>query len=150
MRRAVALALTTAALAGCAATPAARAPEAITARDAPALGPYVTAVAAGELVFLSGVVPFDHAAGAFAPADIESQTRQAFANLEAGLAAAGLGLDDVVKMTVFLRDPDDVAAMNAVYAEYFDDWKPARTTVPGADWGRDDLKIEIEAIAARR
>lgn len=132
-----------------AATPSPR-PMAISSNDMPALGPYVTAVAADQLVFLSGVVPFDYSEETFAPRDIGAQTRQALVNLEAALAATGLDLDDVVKVTVFLRDARDFPAMNDVYSEHFDHWKPARTTVPGVDWGRDDLLIEIEAIAARR
>ncbi|WP_298742874.1 Rid family detoxifying hydrolase [uncultured Brevundimonas sp.] len=124
-------------------------PRAITGASLPALGPYSQAVAAGDFVFISGVVAFDPAAGAFAAADIDSQMRQVFANLDAVLAAAGLTREDVVKTTVFLRDAGDMAAMNRLYGEYFTGFRPARTTVPGADWGRDDLRIEIEAVAVR-
>lgn len=136
---------------GCAATPSARAaaPRAITSADLPSLGPYSQAVAAGDLVFISGIVAFDPARGGFAAADIDSQMRQLFANLDAVLDAAGLTREDVVKTTVFLRDAADMAAMNRLYAEYFTGFRPARTTVSGADWGREDLRIEIEAVAVR-
>ncbi|PHS28318.1 MAG: deaminase [Robiginitomaculum sp.] len=111
------------------------------------LGPYSQAVRAGDYVFLSGIIALNNKTGKFAEAEIEPQTRQVFANLKDVLAAAGLGLDDVVKTTVFLKNPKDFAPMNVIYAEYFKDHKPARSTVPGVDWGRPDLLIEIEAIA---
>lgn len=137
--------------AGCAtpSRPPAAAPQAITSANLPSLGPYSQAVAAGEFVFISGIVAFDPARGGFAAADIDSQMRQLFANLDAVLDAAGLTREDVVKTTVFLRDAADMAAMNRLYAEYFTGFRPARTTVPGADWGRDDLRVEIEAVAVR-
>jgi 2-iminobutanoate/2-iminopropanoate deaminase len=117
---------------------------------APALGPYSQAIAAGDFVFLSGVIAFDAGSASFAAPDISAQTHQAFDNLQSILQANGLSLADVVKVTVFLRDPADMAGMNAVYIERFGEHRPARTTVPGADWGRGDILIEIEAIALRR
>ena len=116
----------------------------------PSLGPYSQAVEANGFVFLSGIVAFDAKAKSFVAADIDTQTRQVFANLEQVLAASGLDLNDVVKTTVFLKNPKDFAPMNKIYAEYFDAHKPARSTVPGVNWGRDDVLIEIEAVALKR
>ncbi len=113
------------------------------------LAPYSPAVAAGGFVFLSGVVPVRSDTGQFVTGALEPQAHQAFANLKAALALAGATLDDVVKVTVFLKSAGDFAAMNRVYAEYFNDKLPARTTVPGMDWG-NDMRIEIEAIAVDR
>lgn len=114
------------------------------------LGPYSQAVAAGDFVFISGIIAFDATTGTFAAAEIGPQTTLAISNLESLLRANGLSLDDVVKTTVFLRNADDMGGMNAVYADRFRARPPARTTVPGADWGRSDILIEIEAIAVRR
>ena len=146
MKRALALAAAIA-LGACAASAPPPAPQAITVPGARSLGPYAQAVRAGDYVFLSGIVAFDASTGKFAPARIGPQTRQVFANLQAVLAAAGLGLDDVVKTTVYLKNPADFPRMNPIYARYFKGRKPARTTVPGVDWGRPDVLIEIEAIA---
>lgn len=114
------------------------------------LGPYSQAVAAGDFVFVSGVIAFDPATRTFAAPEIGAQTTLAIDNLESLLRANGLSLDDVVKTTVFLRNASDMTGMNAIYAERFSARPPARTTVPGADWGRPDILIEIEAIAVRR
>ena len=112
------------------------------------LGPYSQAVRSGGTVYLSGVVPYDAEAGRFASPDIESQMRQLFANLDATLGAAGLTRSDVVKTTLFLRNPGDMARANAAYADYFSAaLKPARTAVSGVDWGRDDLIVEMDAVA---
>jgi len=121
--------------------------ETITVPGAHTLGPYSQAVRAGDYVFLSRVVAFDAKAGKFAKAEIEPQTRQVFANLREVLAAASLGLEDVVKTTVFLKNPKDFAPMNTLYAELFKGHKPARSTVPGVDWGNPGVLIEIEAVA---
>lgn len=111
-------------------------------------GPYSTAVAAGGFVFVSGVVPFDQERHAFAPNDFPSQMRAALANLDAAIEAAGATREDVVKTTVFLRDAIDMPRMNSDYAAFFGFAKPARTTVPGVDWGRPDIRVEIEAVIA--
>lgn len=118
--------------------------------SSPPLGPYSSAVRAGGFVFVSGVLAFDHAAKGFAASEIRAQTMTAFDNLEAALRSAGVGLDDVVKISVFLRSADDIGGMNAVYAERLAVRRPARTLVAGADWGRDDILIEIDAIAVCR
>lgn len=114
----------------------------------PPLGPYSTAVAAQGLIFLSGVIPYDASAKTFALPDFPSQMRVPLANLDAALEAAGARRADVIKTTIFLRDPADMPRMNAAYAAYFGPTVPARTTVPGVDWGRPDIKVEIEAIVA--
>jgi 2-iminobutanoate/2-iminopropanoate deaminase len=76
--------------------------------------------------------------------------RQTLANLDAALKAAGLRRDQVVKTTVFLRDAADTQVMNRLYGDFFGQALPARTVVPGVDWGRNELRIEIEAIALDR
>lgn len=114
------------------------------------LGPYSQVAEAQGLVFVSGVLAIDPATHQFSPANIEDQTRQALANLDAILVSQGLTRNDVVKTTVYLRTPADMGAMNLNYAAYFGEHRPARTTVPGADWGNANILIEIEAIAVRR
>ena len=121
--------------------------QSISVPGAHTLGPYSQAIRAGDFVYLSGVIAFDAKAGKFAEAKIGPQTHQVFANMKAVLAAAGLGLDDVVKTTVFLKNPKDFAPMNVIYGEYFSTHKPARSSTPGVDWGRPDILIEIDAVA---
>ncbi len=113
------------------------------------LAAYSTAVSARGLVFVSGVVPVVPETGKLAGEDLDSQVQRALANLERALALAGSGRDDVVKVTVFLKNPADFPAMNRIYAAFFGDKLPARTTVPGADWGNAFL-VEIEAVAVDR
>ncbi len=123
--------------------------ERISAAGAPqAIGPYSQAVAVGEWVFCSGQIPLDPASGELVPGGIEEQTRRAIENLKAVLAAAGSGLERVVKTTVFLTDLSDFARMNAVYGESFVGVAPARSTVQVAALPRG-ARIEIEAVAAR-
>jgi endoribonuclease L-PSP, putative len=122
-------------------------PTIISTAAAPAaIGPYSQAVRIGNLLFTSGQIPLTPE-GELAPGGIEEQTHQVFRNLQAVLAAAGCGLSDVVKATVFLKDMNEFAAFNAVYASYFGDHKPARSTVEVARLPRD-VKVEIELIAA--
>lgn len=80
--------------------------------------------------------------------DIRTQTRQALNNLRAVLAAAGSSLEHTLRVTVYLKNPDDLPVMNEVYQEFFRKHKPARTTVPGVAWGKGVL-VEIDAIALR-
>ncbi len=110
-----------------------------------ALGPYSQAVVAAGFVFCAGQIPLDPVSGTV-PDGIEAQTRQALANVAAVLEAAGAGMGSVVKTTVFLKDMNDFAAMNAVYATFFPDSPPARSTVEVARLPRDVL-VEVEAIA---
>ncbi len=120
------------------------------APDAPAaVGPYSAAVRAGGFVFCSGQTPLDPATGRLVEGDLAEQTRRVFANIEAVLRAAGLGLADVCKATVFLTTMDDFAAMNAVYAEVFGEHRPARSTVAVAGLPLG-ARVEIEVIAVDR
>lgn len=114
-----------------------------------AIGPYSQAIATGGLVFSAGQVAIDPATGELVAGDTAAQTRQVLKNLTAVLAAAGTGLGQVVKTTVFLKNFDDFAAMNAVYAEAFGDHKPARSTVEVVRLPKNAL-VEIEAIAIVR
>ena len=100
------------------------------------------------MLFVSGQIPIDPATGAFAGEAIVTQTHQSLTNVMNILAAAGFGLNDVVKTTVLLADIADFAAMNAVYAEYFSENKPARACFAVKDLPRGAL-VEIEAIAAK-
>ena len=123
--------------------------EIIATQSAPAaIGPYSQGVTAGSLTVTSGQLPIDPATGAF-PAGVEAQTRQSLENVKAVLAAAGLTLADVVKTTVFLKDMNDFAAMNGVYASFFPENPPARSAVEVARLPKDAL-VEIEAIAVRQ
>jgi 2-iminobutanoate/2-iminopropanoate deaminase len=112
-----------------------------------AIGPYAQANAFERLIFTSGQLPVDPTTGEFAGADIETQTRQCLENIKAVLKAAGSSMKNVLKTTVFLSDMGHFAAMNAVYAEYFDeDALPSRSAVQAAKLPREAL-VEIEAIA---
>lgn len=118
---------------------------AVSSPDVPApIGPYSQAVAAGPYVFCSGQVAVEEPG-------VEAQTRLVMAKLAGVLAAAGLGLGDVVKTTIFLIDMGDFAAMNAVYAESFAGVAPpARSTVQVAALPRPEARVEIEMIALAR
>ncbi len=113
-----------------------------------AIGPYSQAVEAGGVLYISGQLPVDPATGAFAGADIASQTRQSLENLRNILAAEGLTMDHVVKTTVLLQHISDFAAMNEVYATFFQEDCPARAAFEVAALPRGAL-VEIEAVAAR-
>lgn len=118
--------------------------------DAPAaIGPYSQAVRAGGFVFVSGQIPIDPLTGQFVPGGVAEQTEQVLRNLSAVLEAAGCGLDQVVKTTVFLADMNDFAVMNEVYGRYFGEDPPARATVQAARLPRD-ARVEIEVIAIER
>jgi len=114
----------------------------------PALGPYSQAVAAGPLVFCSGQIPINEH-GELVKGDIVVQTVQVLENLQKVLAAAGLTLKDVVKTTVFLADLADFPEMNRVYAEFFPERPPARSTVQVAALPKG-ASVEIEAVALRK
>jgi len=121
--------------------------EIIATGDAPqAIGPYSQAVRAGNMVFASGQIPLDPATKEFVAGGIAEQTEQVLKNLTAVFAAAGVGMDQIVKTTVFLADMNDFTAMNEVYGKYFSANPPARATVQAARLPRD-AKVEIEAIA---
>jgi 2-iminobutanoate/2-iminopropanoate deaminase len=107
---------------------------------------YTDAVRAGELLFVSGCVPVD-GEGRLVPGDVVAQARQVFENIRLVLAAAGAGFADVVKVTVFLTDVDDRAALNSVRQEVFGDARPASTLVEVSALAVPGARIEVEAIA---
>ena len=111
-------------------------------------GPYSPAVRAGDFIFVSGQVPIDPVTRQVVPGDIREETRQTLTNITRILEGCGASLADVVKCQVFLADAKDFAAMNEVYAEFFDAAKPARSTVVAA-FAIPGIKVEIDAIAYR-
>ncbi len=114
-----------------------------------AIGPYSQAVEVNGVVYTSGVIPIDPATGNLVEGDITVQARQAIGNLAALLEAAGADMDTTVKTTVFIKDMNDFAKVNEVYAEYFTKDFPARSCVEVARLPKDVL-IEIEAVALKR
>ncbi len=114
-----------------------------------AIGPYSQAIEAGGLVFASGQIPIDPKTGEFVAGGVAEQTEQVLNNLSEVLRAAGCGLGDVVKTTVFLADMSDFAAMNEAYGRHFTADPPARSTVQAARLPRD-ARVEIDAIAVKR
>lgn len=119
----------------------------VTAPDAPAaLGPYSHAVRADGFVFTAGQVGIVPGSGALAEGGVEAQTRQVMENISAVLRAAGTDLDRVVKTTIFLADMDDFATVNGIYAQYFAQEPPARSTVAVAGLPLGAL-VEIETVA---
>lgn len=113
-----------------------------------ALGPYSQAIALDGMVFASGQIALDPSSGQLVEGDVQAQTHRALRNLTAVLEAAGSSLSDVVKTTVFLTSMSNFTAMNAVYATYFGDEPPARSTVAVAELPKG-AQVEIEAIAVR-
>ena len=111
-----------------------------------AIGPYSQAIQAGNLLFLSGQIPLDPARGELVKGDIREQTRRVLENLKGVLESQHLGMEDVVKVTIFLKDMGNFNQVNEVYATYFPSSPPARSTVEVARLPRD-AGIEIEAIA---
>lgn len=121
--------------------------EAIAVPGAPrAIGPYSPVIRAGNLLFISGQIPFNAETGTVVTGDIAVQTEQVMRNLGTLLKAAGAGFEHVVRTTVFLMDMNDFAAMNDSYAKFVTDPPPARSTVQVARLPRD-ARIEIDAIA---
>ena len=119
--------------------------------DAPKpIGPYSQAIRRGQTLYLSGQIAIDPATNQFlSNGSIDDQTRRVLNNLAAVLAADGLTMDHIVSTTVFLKDVNDFAKVNEVYATYFKNAPPARATVEVARLPRD-AKIEISAIAVAR
>ena len=111
-----------------------------------AIGTYSQAVEAGGAVWLSGQIPLDPVTMELPGGDVTRQTDLVLRNLRAVLEASGAGLDTVVKTTVFLKDMNDFAAMNEVYARHFGDHRPARAAVQAARLPKD-VAVEIECIA---
>ena len=122
--------------------------KAVKTNQAPAaICPYSQAIDTGSLVFASGQIPINPATGTF-PEGIKEQTRQSLNNAKAILEAAGLSMKNVVKTTVLLADINDFAAMNEVYAEFFEEPYPARSAFAVRDIPKGAL-VEIECIAAK-
>lgn len=111
-----------------------------------AIGPYSQAVLVGDLLFVSGQIPLDPETMTIVSDDVKVQTHQVLKNLKAILAEADMSFNNVVKTTVFIKDMNDFAAINEVYAEYFTTTKPARACVEVARLPKD-VKVEIELIA---
>ena len=108
--------------------------------------PYTPAVRVGSFIFISGQIPLDPATSQVVKGDFEIQVRQCLRNLAAILKQEGLGLDSIVKTTIFLQDLNDFGTLNTVYGAYFTGVKPARSTVQVARLPLD-VQVEIEAIA---
>lgn len=112
-----------------------------------AIGPYSQAIQAGNLLFLSGQLPLDPVTGELVKGDIRQQTQRVLANLKGILESQKLGMEDVVKVTIFLKDMGNFSQVNEVYATYFPSSPPARSTVEVARLARDaDIEIEVIAI----
>ncbi|HED66231.1 MAG TPA: RidA family protein [Planctomycetes bacterium] len=123
--------------------------EPVSTQDAPAaIGPYSQAVVAGDLVFCSGQIAIDPTSGELIAGGPADQARRCLENLQAVLAAAGTSLDRAVRMTVFLTDLGDFAAVNEVYATFFPGVPPARACVEVSRLPKD-VAVEIDCIAAR-
>ena len=121
--------------------------QVIHTENAPAaIGPYSQAVKAGNLLFVSGQVPFVPETMEIVEGDVKAQTAQSLKNLQAILKEAGADFSNVVKTTVFIKDMNEFAQINEVYAEYFGENKPARACVEVARLPKDVI-VEIELIA---
>ncbi len=119
----------------------------VTTDNAPkAIGPYSQAVAHNGLLYLSGQIPFDPATGQLVEGDIAIQTERVLRNLKAVLEASQSSLSNVLKTTVYLKNMADFPKMNEVYARYFSENPPARSTIEAARLPRD-VQVEIDAIA---
>jgi 2-iminobutanoate/2-iminopropanoate deaminase len=111
-----------------------------------AIGPYSQAIRAGNVIYTSGQIALDPATGALAEGDFAAQVHRVFANLNAVLAAGGATFSNVAKATVYLTDLANFTTLNEIYASYFGDTKPARTTVGVAQLPKGGL-VEIDLIA---
>jgi 2-iminobutanoate/2-iminopropanoate deaminase len=118
-----------------------------TARGPKPIGPYSQAIKSNGFLFVSGQVALDPQSGEFIGADVRQQTERVLQNLKGILEAAGCSFHHVVKTTVFLKDMNDFAAMNEVYAHHFTAAPPARSTVQAVRLPKDAL-VEIELIAS--
>ena len=118
-----------------------------TSKAPAAVGPYVQAIKAGNMLFSSGQLGLIPETGAL-PEGVQAQTRQSLANIQAILDEAGYAKSDIVKTTVFIKDMNDFGAVNAIYADFFGDSKPARSCVEVARLPKDGL-VEIEFVAVK-
>lgn len=123
--------------------------EAVKTEKAPAaIGPYSQGVRAGETLYVSGQLPVNPETGAFAGEDIKAQARQSLENVRAVLNQSGMDMQNVVKSTVFLKNMEDFAEMNEVYASFFSEPYPARAAIEVARLPKDAL-VEIEVTAVK-
>ena len=121
----------------------------IATKNAPAaVGPYSQAIDCGDTVYCSGQIPLDPQTGAVVEGGLEAQAHQMFRNVKAVLAEAGLGLENVLKTTVFMTDLGQFGALNAIYAEYFAEPYPARSCVEVSALPKGVL-VECEVVARR-
>jgi 2-iminobutanoate/2-iminopropanoate deaminase len=121
--------------------------QVISTEKAPrAIGPYSAAIRVGTMIFTAGQIPMDPATGEIVAGGIEAEARQALTNLKHVLEASGAGMEDVVKTTVFLANMEDFPKLNAIYAEFFTEKPPARSTVAVKTLPKG-VRVEIEAIA---
>lgn len=121
----------------------------ISTKNAPAaIGPYSQAIEAGNFIFTSGQLPIDPSTGAFPEGGIQEQTRQSLRNVQAILEQVGLGLEHVIKSTVYLSSINDFNAMNEVYSEFFKAPFPSRSAFAVKDLPKGAL-VEIEVIATK-
>jgi len=110
-------------------------------------GPYSPAVRAGDTIYVAGQIPIDPVSGKVVVGDVKSETRQVLTNIQNILAGCGATMSDVVRCGVYLTDAADFQAMNEVYAEFFGESKPARTTIIVAALPLKDARVEIDAVA---
>lgn len=121
--------------------------QVISCQDAPAaIGPYSQGISAGNLVFIAGQIPLDAKTGQLVSGGIREQTAQVLENIAAILKAVDLGLENIVKTTVYLADLADFTEFNGIYGQYFTDKPPSRATIQVAGLPRG-ARVEIEAIA---
>ncbi|MDN5344898.1 MAG: 2-iminobutanoate/2-iminopropanoate deaminase [Clostridia bacterium] len=119
----------------------------VTTEQAPAaIGPYSQALIVDNVIYTSGQIPLDPATGQIVAGGVAEQTARVMANLQAILAAAGSGLEKVIKTTLYIKDMNDFGTINEVYGRYFPQDPPARSCVEVARLPKDVL-VEIEAIA---
>ncbi len=111
-----------------------------------AIGAYSQAMQVGNMLFVSGQIPFDPKTMELISEDVQEQTKQSLENLKAIIEEAGMSLEDVVKTTIFIKDMNEFALINEIYGNYFENNKPARACVEVARLPKDVL-VEIEAIA---
>jgi 2-iminobutanoate/2-iminopropanoate deaminase len=122
-------------------------PEQVSTENAPkAIGPYSQGIKANGFVFCSGQIPANPETGELVTGSITEQTRQSLSNVKAVIEAAGSSMNKVAKATVFLKDMNDFAEMNAEYAKWFSDPPPARAAIEVARLPKD-VGVEIEVIA---
>lgn len=112
-----------------------------------ATGPYSQAIQAGNFIFISGQIPIDPSTGEMIEGDIRQQTQRVLENIKKILESQRLGMEDVLKVTIFLKDMEEIHTMNEVYSTYFPFPQPARSTVGVVNLAKN-AKIEIEAVAA--